>query len=66
MNQLLKTDLLILDDWGAQKVTTQQWQDLMEVIEDRHSRGSTLIASQLPTEHWHGYIGLGYLGRRHP
>jgi len=49
MNQLLKTDLLILDDWGMQKVTAQQGQDLMEVIEDRHGRGSTLIASQLPT-----------------
>ena len=56
MNQLLKTDLLILDDWGMQKVTAQQRQDLMEVIEDRHGRGSTLIASQLPTEHWHDYI----------
>ena len=29
----------------------------MEVIEDRHDRRSTLIASQLPIEHWHEYIG---------
>ena len=29
----------------------------MEVIEDRHGRRSTLIASQLPIEHWHDYIG---------
>jgi len=29
----------------------------MEVIEDRHGRRSTLIASQLPTDHWHEYIG---------
>ena len=29
----------------------------MEVIEDRHGRRSTLITSQLPTEHWHDYIG---------
>lgn len=33
----------------------------MEVIEDRHGRGSTLIASQLPTEHWHDYIGSATL-----
>jgi len=57
MNQLLKMDLLILDDWGIQKITAAQRQDLMEVIEDRHGRRSTLIASQLPTEHWHDYIG---------
>ncbi|MCP5188089.1 MAG: ATP-binding protein [Pseudomonadales bacterium] len=57
MNQLLKTDLLILDDWGIQKVSAAQRNDLMEVIEDRHGRRSTLIASQLPIEHWHDYIG---------
>lgn len=57
MNQLLKTDLLILDDWGIQKVSAAQRSDLMEVIEDRHGRRSTLIASQLPTEYWHEYIG---------
>jgi len=57
MGQLLKTDLLILDDWGMQKITAPQRQDLMEVIEDRHGRRSTLIASQLPVEHWHDYIG---------
>ena len=57
MNQLLKTDLLILDDRGIQRVSAAQRNDLMEVIEDRHGRRSTLIASQLPTEHWHEYIG---------
>ena len=57
MNQLLKTDLLILDDWGIQKIGAAQRNDLMEVIEDRHGRRSTLIASQLPIEHWHEYIG---------
>ena len=57
MNQLLKADLLILDDWGIQTVSASQRADLMEVIEDRHGRRSTLIASQLPTDHWHEYIG---------
>ena len=57
MYQLLKTDLLLLDDWGIQKVSASQRNDLMEVIEDRHGRRSTLIASQLPIEHWHEYIG---------
>jgi len=57
MNQLLKTDLLILDDWGMQSLTGTHRQDLMEVIEDRHGRRSTLIASQLPIDHWHEFIG---------
>lgn len=61
MTQLLKTDLLILNDWGMQKVNAQQQQDLMAVIENRHGRGSRLIASQLPTEHWHDYIGSATL-----
>ena len=57
MNQLAKTDLLILDDWGIQKISALQRNDLMEVIEDRHGLRSTLIASQLPVEHWHDFIG---------
>ena len=57
MGQLLKTDLLIIDDWGIQPLNGPQRNDLMEVIEDRHERRATLIASQLPIEHWHEYIG---------
>ena len=57
MNQLAKTDLVLLDDWGMQKISAPQRQDLMEVIEERHGLKSTLIASQLPTQHWHEYIG---------
>jgi DNA replication protein DnaC len=57
MGHLLKTDLLILDDWGIQPLSRSQRNDLMEVIEDRHDRRSTLIASQLPVDHWHDYIG---------
>ena len=57
MNQLAKTDLLILDDWGLQKMAAAQRNDLMEVIEDRYGLRATLIAGQLPIEHWHEYIG---------
>ena len=57
MTQFAKTDLLILDDWGIQKMNTAQRNDLMEVIEDRHGLMSTLIASQLPVDHWHDYTG---------
>lgn len=57
MNQLAKTDLLILDDWGLQKLNVSQRNDLMEIIEDRYKLRSTLIASQLPIDHWHDYVG---------
>lgn len=57
MNQLVKTHLLILDDWAISPLSAAQRNDLMEVIEERHGRQATLIASQLPIEHWHDYIG---------
>ena len=57
MNQLLRVELLVIDDWGLQPMTAPQRNDLMEIIEDRHARRSTLITSQLPIEHWHDYIG---------
>jgi len=53
---LIKTDLLILDDWGPDRLTASQRRDLMEIIEDRYGRGSTLITSQLPVEAWHEVI----------
>jgi DNA replication protein DnaC len=54
---LVKADLLILDDWGPDRLTANQRRDLMEIAEDRHGRGSTLITSQLPVEKWHEVIG---------
>lgn len=57
MNQLAKIDCLILDDWGLQKLNAAQRNDLMEIIEDRYKLRSTLIASQLPIDHWHDYVG---------
>jgi len=55
--QLAKTDVLIIDDWGLDSLNQRQRNDLLEVMEDRHGRGSTLITSQLPITHWHEAIG---------
>ena len=55
--QLAKTDLLILDDWGLEKMTLSQRNDLLEIMEDRHGLKSTLITSQLPIAQWHKAIG---------
>jgi DNA replication protein DnaC len=46
-----------LDDFGLAPLHDEQRHDLLEVIEDRHGRRSTLVTSQLPLEHWHEAIG---------
>jgi len=57
LRSLVKADLLILDDWGPDRLTAGQRRDLMEIVEDRHDRGSVLITSQLPVAAWHDVIG---------
>ena len=57
MKKLARTDVIVLDDWGLAKMTAPQRRDLLEVLDDRHDRRSTLITSQLPVEHWHKVIG---------
>lgn len=52
-----KTQLLILDDWGPDTLTAAQRRDLMEIVEERYGRGSTMITSQLPISTWHEVIG---------
>jgi len=54
---LAKTDLLILDDFGLTHLQHHQRLDLMEIIEDRHGKSSTMIASQLPVANWYDIIG---------
>ena len=54
---LIKADLLILDDWGPDRLSANQRRDLMEIVEDRYGAGSTLITSQLPGDAWHEVIG---------
>lgn len=54
---LTKTQLLILDDWGPDRLNASQRRDLMEIVEDRYQSGSTIITSQLPVSTWHDVIG---------
>jgi len=49
--------LLILDDWGLEKMTLSQRNDLLEIMEDRHGLKSNLITSQVPIIQWHKAIG---------
>lgn len=55
--QLAKVDVLVLDDWGLEKMSLGQRNDLLEIMEDRHGLRSTLITSQLPIGQWHKAIG---------
>jgi DNA replication protein DnaC len=62
LTQLAKTEFLVLDDWGLAPVGDRERRDMLEMIEDRTGRRSTLITSQLPVEHWHELIGDATFG----
>lgn len=55
--KIAKTDLLVIDDFGLMPLDRSQQLDLMEIIEDRHGKKSTVIASQLPVASWFDIIG---------
>ncbi|MAG85837.1 MULTISPECIES: IS21-like element helper ATPase IstB [Flagellimonas] len=57
ISKLEKQDLLILDDFGLKPLDNINRHALMEIIEDRHGKKSTIIASQLPVSKWHDIIG---------
>jgi DNA replication protein DnaC len=57
VEQLAKTDLLVMDDFGLTHLENQQQLDLMEIIEDRHARKASIIASQLPVANWYNITG---------
>lgn len=57
LTRLARVELLILDDWGLAPMTAEQRRDLLEIVDDRHGRASTIITSQVPIEHWHDVIG---------
>jgi DNA replication protein DnaC len=54
---MARIDVLLLDDWGLVGLDAQTRADLLELIEDRAARKATVITTQLPLEHWHGWIG---------
>ena len=58
LQQLAKTRLLILNDWGMDTLNTAQRHDLMHIMDDRYQATSTLIASQLlVVDQWYATIG---------
>ena len=57
MARLGKPDVLIIDDFGLAPLSDSERRDLLEVIEDRQNRRSTIMTSQLKIKHWHEVIG---------
>ena len=56
LKTLARVELLILDDWGLANATADQGRDLLEILDDRHGRGSTIVTSQVDVKHWHAMI----------
>lgn len=56
LNQMAKTPLLIFDDFGLHPLSHDLRITLLQILEDRYAKGSTIITSQLPPDKWYDYI----------
>jgi DNA replication protein DnaC len=59
LQKLQKVNLLILDDFGLQAFDNSAREILMDIIEDRYNKMSTIISSQIPVSVWYDIIGEG-------
>jgi DNA replication protein DnaC len=57
LRALAGVQLLILDDWGLQPLDAGARHDLLEILDERYGRRSTIVTSQLPVDRWHELIG---------
>ena len=57
MAGIAKVNVLILDDWGLDLPTAEGRRILLEILDDRYERASTIITSQFPTSAWHANLG---------
>ena len=56
LRKIMKVQLLIIDDFGLEKASPDDYRGLLEVIDDRHGSGATLVTSQYPVSTWHELI----------
>jgi DNA replication protein DnaC len=56
LKQLAKAELLVLDDFALTPLGDQTTRDLLEILDDRYDRRSTIVTSQLPVDQWHAYL----------
>lgn len=57
LKKIEKAAVLVIDDWGLATLKHHQYRDFLEIMDDRHGSGATLITSQFPTSSWHDLIG---------
>lgn len=53
---LARFDLIIFDDWMRDALSLAQSQDLLDILDDRYGRSSTMVVTQIPIESWHERI----------
>ena len=56
MTKLSKTDVIVLDDWGLEKLNQRQSLAILELLEDRYNVRSTIVASQIPPDKFYETI----------
>ncbi len=56
LKKMARAPLLIIDDLGIASVTGKAYRDLLEILDDRHGQGATLMTSQFPVHQWHEII----------
>jgi DNA replication protein DnaC len=54
--KIAKAQVLSLDDWGMAKIDERQYREFLEILDDRHGQGSTVMTSQFPVGAWHEAI----------
>jgi DNA replication protein DnaC len=57
INKISSAELLILDDFGLQAFDNFSRESLLDIIDDRFNKSSTIIASQIPVSAWYEIIG---------
>lgn len=57
LKRLSRAQLLLIDDFGLVSASGKLYRQLLEIIDDRHGSGATLITSQFPVAQWHEVIG---------
>ena len=55
--QINKCQILLIDDWGMEKLSPDHAGHLLELLEDRYQISSTIMISQLPVKEWYAMIG---------
>ena len=57
LKKVAAAEVLVIDDWGLANTTPRQYREFLELLDDRHGSGATVLTSQFPINTWHELIG---------